>query len=423
VENDKRIQVSKVLLHAGRIAFLVYDLEEQQLISEISDYAWVQLNDRQNSPLTVEQGLRHIVEFQQYLLRKKVRLGAVSDEVIRGFRDENLKKVLFSRAHRGSSNHAKATVNLKLSRIYDWLVWLQNARRIPVGTVGHQGLVTTLVNAPAIRMVRGGRWIGSARKFPLLFKVSDSNAKHNAPATVVLDKHVSDLFNVFLSEHDPFVAHRNILFADIAESAGFRRGSICSLTVQQFNLNAIEASKGEFLVRPSRQKFGYTNTLAISLNLAFRRRQFIYDFLIPWTASRELPIETHEGKLFLSSKTGKPMTERAMTQLVSKGFRRLGLDKGIGPHSLRGKFASEEADRELMERKELGLDTSNLSIAAAVSMKLGQKDPMQFYRYASSSQARHARIARDGKQSELKALREEVIRLQATLDEKVKAGS
>lgn len=422
VKREVRLHISDFSLGAEGRGFLVYDLQEQQLVGEISDYAYVMLAERFYSRFTVEQGLRHLVEFWQHLLENKVRLHAVSDAVIKTFRDRNLAKVKASAAHRGSSNDAKATVNLKLCRIYDWLIWLQKERRVPVGTVGRMGLVTALMEAPPSKRMPGGKWLRTERKFPLLFRVAGGNAKHDVPTSVVMDEHIRALLSLFIERHEPYVAQRNILFIDIAETTGFRRGSICSLTVGQFELAAIERSKEEFLVRPIRQKFGYTNTFGIPLDLAYRIRQFIDDHWLPWVSEKKVGNAVHNGRLFLSAKTGGPITDRAMTQIVSAGFRELGLDKGIGPHRLRAKFTSEQSDHELAERKELGLDTSNMSIAAELAMKLGHTDPTQYYRYASSSQARQARIAREGRAAELKALRQENKDLKLSLEKRATRG-
>lgn len=404
------LHISRVL-SADRVAFLVYDISDERLITEISDYAETQLTRRSNSVLTVEQGLNHLVEFWGFLKARGIALGMISDQVIECFRDENFKKVQQSAAHRGQENHAKATVNLKLYRIYDWLVWLQENQRLPVGTIGLRGLVTLLVEAQtATTRVKGrsNRFASRERKYPLVYSIPDANAKHNAPATVVSEKHLSDLIAYFMSHPDRFLSQRNVLFIDIADAAGFRRGSICSLDERQFRQADIDKADGEFLVRPLRQKLGYAKTFAISLSLAYRIRQFIDDYWLPWVAERRIPASTHQHRIFLSAKTGRPVTDRRMTQVVSAGFRALGFDKGTGPHALRSKFTSETADNELADRLELGLDTSNWSIAAAMAPKLGHNDPTQFYRYASSSQSRKARIQRESRAAELKKLKEEV---------------
>jgi hypothetical protein len=400
--------ISRVPLGSDRLGFLVYDLSERRIISEISDYADVLQFTRQNSLLTVEQGLNHLVEFWRHLVAKNVRLGGVSDVVVEEFRDANYAKVLAAASHRGNPNAAKATVNLKLYRIYDWLVWLQKSRRLPVGTIGHHGLVTAIIDAQKAARPRGrSGWTQRQRKYPLLFKIQNANAKHNAAAAVVTESHVEELAKRLMAPQDSFVSQRNMLFADVADTAGFRRGSICSLDVRQFELDAIERAEGEFLVTPYRQKFGYMNTFGISIALAYRIRQFIDDYWQVWVRGRNLASSVHNHKLFLSRNTGRPITERAMTQIISAGFRAIGFDKGVGAHALRGKFTSEACDDELAERMELGLDTSNWSIAAAIAPKLGHSDPSQYYRYASSSQARQARIARDGRIAELKRLRVE----------------
>ncbi|MGM9515257.1 tyrosine-type recombinase/integrase [Roseateles sp. DB2] len=401
--------MSEVPVQEGCPAFLVYDLEKDCILRELTDYATYQIDERGNSSLTVGQGLHHLVEFWTFLQNEGTPLRSVSNATIRKFKAENFKKVKKSKAHRGGDDQAKKTVNVKLERIYQWIVWLQETGRVPVGTIGRRGLVVAIIESKVVRKRSGGRWVaGSEKKYPLLFKVGKRNAKHNAAGSVVTDKDVSDLMAYFSERFDPFVAQRNSLFADIAESAGFRRGSICSLRIDQFDMSEIETAEGEYLVRPPKQKLSYTKTFGIELALAYRICEFIENYWKPWVMEHKVLKSVHKNALFLSEKTGKPILERSMTQVISRAFRSLGFDKGIGPHILRGKFASTFVDEELAERRELGLDTSNRSIAAAAAMKLGHDDPDQFYGYASSSQARLARIAREGRLAELKALRDEV---------------
>ncbi len=411
-----RYVLSQVPVLDGRPAFLVYDLKKECIVRELTDYATYLIDERSNSPLTVGQGLYHLLEFWEFLLNEETGLHAISNATIRKFKVENFKKVRKSKAHRGGEDQAKQTVNIKLERIYQWIVWLQETGQVPVGTIGRRGLVIAIIESQFMRKPSGGKlFVRSGRKYPLLYKVSKRNSKHNAPASVVTEKDVSDLMAQFSERFGPFIAQRNSLFVDIAESAGFRRGSICSLRVDQFNLKEIEKADGEYLLRPSKQKLGYTKTFGIELSLAFRIWEFIENYWKPWVKENEVPPAVHKNALFLSEKTGKPILERSMTQSISRAFRLLGFDKGVGPHALRGKFTSTFVDEELAERRELGLDTSNRSIAAAAAMKLGHDDPNQFYRYASSSQARQARIAREGRLAELKTLREQVNSLQERL--------
>lgn len=414
--SSNRYVLSQVPVQNGRPAFLVYDIKEERIVREISDYATYLVDERNSSTLTVRQGLHSLIEFWTFIVSEGLNLRSISSHTIRTFRDRNFLKVRKSKAHRGGEDQAKLTVNHKLERIYDWIVWLQRTRLVPVGTIGRHGLVVAIIEATPVQKRRDGRWIrGGVRKYPLLYRVGRRNAKHNAPASVVTAKDVSDLMARFSERYGPFIAQRNSLFVDIAESAGFRRGSICSLTVDQFELCDIDKADGEYLVRPPKQKFGYTKTFGIELSLALRVREFIDNYWWPWVIENEVPAGVHKNAIFLSEKTGKPILERSMTQAISRAFRELGFDKGIGPHTLRGKFASTFADDELAERRELGLDTSNRSIAAAVAMKLGHEDPDQFYRYASSSQARQARIAREGRLAEMKTLHEEVKMLRERL--------
>lgn len=422
-----RFILSKFKTESRLIDFVVYDLKDKCVVHEISDYLQHMGDDSHLSGLTIEHGAQHLIEFWAFLEKKSCRLNAINNDIVREFRDANYAKVKASKAHRGSDDNAKVTVNQKLRRIYDWLIWLQRKNYLPIGTVGRHGLVSAIFDAnEGQKPLRRSRQRGSTANYPLLFRTRVTNARHHAPGSAVSDEHVSQVCAHFHEAHDSFVAHRNILFVDIADSAGMRRGSICSLRVDQFSIDALHKARGEFLVRPARQKFGYTKTFGIDLSLAFRIRGFIDDYWLPWIEAKGIPLSMHGGALFVSAKTGRPITERHMTQAVSAVFRTLGFPKGIGPHTLRGKFASTMADRELMERRELGLDTSNTSIAASLAMKLGHNDPTQFYRYAASSQARQARVARESKDAKFKALAAENEMLKKELakakDEKNRLG-
>lgn len=405
----------------GGVAFLVYDVVRGCIAHEISDYGLYLRFSRDNSILTIRQGLYALIEFCEYIERVRTTMNRVSDSTIGAFRDESFSKVRAAKSHRGGIEQAKITVNRKLERIYAWLVWQQETGKVPVGTIGYRCLVEAVVCAESTGKTKG-RWRSGTRKYPLLFKVQDRNAKHNAPGSVVTDEHMSEVLANVTSTEDPYLAQRNSLFIDIAESAGLRRASICSLTVSQFDLTSIRPDQGEFLVRPSKQKFGYAKTFGIELSLAFRVREFIDNYLRPWISDRKISREIHQDALFLSSKTGKPILERSMSQVVSWAFRKSGFEKGVGAHALRGKFASTYADEELAERRRLGLDTSNRSISAAVALKLGHNDPEQFYRYASSSQAKQARISRDRRATELETLRKEVEALKLQIIELESAG-
>lgn len=414
--SSNRYILSEVPVPDGRPAFLVYDLKEACVVKEITDYAIHLISERSLSLLTVRHGLHHLIEFWTFLVDCQVGMRGVSNHTIKTFRDRNYKTVRKSKAHRGGEDQAKLTVNRKLERIYDWFAWLQQTRVVPAGTIGSHGLIVANIDAPIVERGRGNRRASRGfRKYPLLYRVSRRNAKHDAPASVITTKDVSNLTAQFSERFGPFIAHRNSLFVDIAESAGFRRGSICSLRVDQFEFDEIARADGEYLVRPAKQKFSYSKTFGIELTLAFRIREFIDNYWLPWVKEHKVAKAVHRNALFLSEKTGKPILERSMTQAISRAFRTLGFPKGVGPHTLRGKFASAFADEELAERRELGLDTSNRSIAAAVAMKLGHDDPDQFYRYASSSQARQARVARESRLAELKTLRERVEALTSQL--------
>lgn len=79
------------------------------------------------------------------------------------------------------------------------------------------------------------------------------------------------------------------------------------------------------------------------------------------------------GRLFLSDKTGEPLTPAAVTKIFARARTALGLPVGVGLHAWRRAFAVRTMSSELEKRKRLGLNLPFTDIAAVVANRLGHE--------------------------------------------------
>ncbi|GAC1031681.1 hypothetical protein thsps21_25080 [Pseudomonas sp. No.21] len=179
---------------------------------------------------------------------------------------------------------------------------------------------------------------------------------------------------------------------EVANVVGLRRGSINSLTCSLF-LDSVAQSEGiddARLVPPS-QKFGYQNEYEFPFTLVSNVLQFISGPLKEFKEDLGITDKVTKDRIFLSSKTGKPLTDRAITDIFSKALREIGVSSG-SIHGLRRKYANDEIDKEINYRIEKGLDTSVASICAAVSFRLGHASPESLHPYVSARLQRRMKV-------------------------------
>lgn len=367
---------------------LVYDLQEKNLVVPLCDYAVYLQRYRGNSRLTLEQEIGHLRVFWSFLKSRNITFDKVDDKLLEEFRELAKSRAMQNPAHRGSVQAAERTVNAKLMRIYNWLVWLRDTGAGPSWLIGRVDcLVTsTLVSGERDR----GRSISDSRdRFPLLFNVADRSSKHRLPRVLPTEDTLTSAHRIFFDQaRDLHTAHRNCLLLDIASVTGFRRGSINSLTVDQFTgTDYVETRNGTVVIRPKKQKFGYGDTFEIPTFLHEQVKRFIIEHRNPFVESKCVKQSIHRGAVFLSNKTGAPLTDRSQTAIVSPVMRKLGLKKGSVLHVWRSKFAVEEVEKEYVDRKELELDTSPQSIQLAVSTALGHRHPESIRPYISAFEA------------------------------------
>jgi len=405
------IILSKVS-YAQSTEFICYDIGNMTILRNIVNYG-LAMKSRMLSTSTIEQELRHLVELENYLRARKLKIDSLNDENLALYRDNLLKKTISARSHRGVEEKSKITVNAKLRRIYHWLHWLQSSGMCRSNLIGPRGSVRSEVRQSSNRSLQTSSWkAANYYSTPLCFRTSFQNSSHVTPRQLPTERTVDDLHAYFFaSPSSNYLVYRNSLFIDIASRVGLRRGSINSLNTNQFLAEDIANSTDEFWITPSKQKKNYSNSFPIPKDLALQISSFIENQRAELIIKKRIKKTDHKGRIFLSERSGKPVTDRAMTQLIAKAMRSLGFEKGTSIHSFRGKFTSDAVDKEVETRLSAGMDTSSMSIAPAVAMRLGHKNPFQFLSYASAAQSKKARLERQEQESELSRLRSELNKL------------
>lgn len=369
---------------------IAYDLRSKKIIDEITDYSIWLLDVNRRDPKTIGQQLGHIARFWVYLRECGKSLTAVSDGTITQYMSRELKMVLSNSRSRGSERAAKSTVNQKISAILNWLLWLQNTGMCHERMIGPYKCRVTASPKKNVKDLR--HWApGQGIYSSLLYRdAGTSGAIPRADRNL----YVCTLRELERMTEWNFVSERDKIFLDIAMTAGFRRGSICSLTVNQFDAKQIRRTTAATMgLTPKVQKFKYENEFQVDTLLMLR----ILDYIEGPRASLlvALGLERSDlatnGHLFLSATTGKAMTDRAMTARISRAMRNAGAKKGMAIHAHRGLFAMEATESVMKQRLQIGADTSIESVAHQVAPMLGHKNVKSQFQYTAGEQGRIGR--------------------------------
>lgn len=369
---------------------IAYDLRANNLVSEITDYSLWLVDVNRRDAKTIEQQLGHIARFWVYLRELGRSLSAVSDEFLMKYMSRELVKVRSNSRSRGSERAAKSTVNQKISAILNWLLWLQSTGRCHDGMIGPHNCRVTASPGKGVRDLR--HWApGDGIYSSLLYRDAGTSGSIPRASREMFEGASAELERM---TDWKYVAERDKMFLDIATTAGFRRGSICSLTVDQFDAQQIRRTEATTMgLTPAVQKFKYENEFQVDTLLMLR----ILDFIEGPRASliaelgKERSALATIGHVFLSATTGKAMSDRAMTARISRAMRKVGAKKGMSIHAHRGLFAMEATESVMNQRLQLGADTSVASVAYQVAPMLGHKNAESQFQYTAGEQGRIGR--------------------------------
>jgi integrase len=383
-----------------------------RLILELIDYSIYLSRQCALSNLTVEVTIYNVVRLMSFCRENTLSLVDIDDVKIREFRDSEFVRLRDRICQRGSDKIQKRTVNSRLKSIYNFMFWYQEYRLGSKDLIGPSGCnIRSTINSTAGKSDRNRT---PKLLYPLLFPLSGAKSKHR-PVKAATGTVKEGMISHFNSLTDDYLASRNTLILDIADTLGMRRASINSLTCTQF-FAALENEEAlvDLVVVPSSQKFSYQFSYTFPFQLVSSVLQYIEGPRKALLGRLKVPTSVSQDRLFLSSKTGKPLTDRAITGFIASAMRLSGMPKG-SIHVFRHKFINDEVEREIMRRIELKLDTSIESIAAAVAIKVGHANPNSLYTYISDAFSRlDKKLPKDNK-SKIKYLEKEISELKRQL--------
>ncbi|ASL43706.1 Tyrosine recombinase XerC [Burkholderia sp. AD24] len=396
-------------------SFWVLSDDRARVIMPFLDYIIHCVDVLSLTPKTVEGRAYSLKKWYQFLVSKRKKALDATDDDIHDFRDKSVKRKAANSS--GDMRARRRTINLDLRNIYAYYAWLQSHSDYGKGRklLGpRECQITSSLSMPTDRSVRRSDRL----KHPLVFRNAGEHSKHRL-SFVPKETHRAALTEYFYETQASNIAKRNCLIFETAWIAGWRRGSILSLQVDQFSRECIQQAAESIDVRPPVQKFGYSNTFPVDLGLANR----IADYIEHERAEIMERTGSESNLIFLNNRTGKPLSETTVSCLFVAARNALGWPAGAALHSWRRGFTNAFIEREMDARLELGLDTSGETIAMSVAVALGQVSLSSQSAYIRDTQRRtrgtssfrdkleHARLA-----DENAALRAEIARLRQLLD-------
>jgi hypothetical protein len=388
----------------SRAYAVVYDLRLGDIVWSVVDYSIFLTETLQLDGKTVESAILAVVVYLRFLHdeglddphRRRFKLGAIdfgesTDIILKRFRDTEFGRVL----HRRNASHdelvAKKTVNSKLIHIYHFLFWLQNQGNLCfMGPSGFAVTSTLTETDIRIRRSRASRRPFSVGRYPLVFRRTGGNGRSINRYTATEDNK-KRLTEYFFQNFTEYVALRNILIMEIADTLGWRRSSINSLMCEQFAESRLESMDMRGLACiPSKQKFGYRDSFYVPPMLSIKIAAFINDTRASLLKEMDWKISSTEGRIFISARNGEPLSDKAISKIFSKAFAFIGAPRRACIKSFRTKFVNDAIGAETNARIALGLDTSSTSVAASVSMDLGHRNLESIKSYVDANQTRLA---------------------------------
>lgn len=390
----------------GRSYAVARSVNDNELINEILDYSIHLSRFRRLSSLTVESEIYHVSLFFKFMRGSGIPIYECDDAALLKFRDEDLRR-LSKTGHHAAERVFRRTVNARLRRIYSFLLWYKEqdcSRKYLIGPSG------CAVSCSLSESQQGARKYGRAA-YPLLLACAGSSSRHRI-AYESTDVHLKKLRSYFLRTCGAYAFHRNTMIMDVANILGFRRCSVNSLKCSDILKEFSKVNGGK--LTPSRQKFGYMKEFDVPFSLLSELVQFIEGPRLRFIEHGGFSELVTEDRLFLSARNGRPLTDRAITDIFSDALRVIGVPRG-SIHGIRRKYANEEIARETQLRLDVGLDTSVASVSAAVALKMGQSNPNSLHPYVSLTQQRLMADRVEGQQEKIRRLEAEVARLKAEL--------
>ena len=310
--------------------------------------------------------------FANFLLRERAKLYRVDDDILRRYRDDAYQAVIANPKSRGNSHQAHVTVNVKLRRVYDFIYSCQKRRLLPKKILGWQDC--QIQSSLPESETRGGDSDRSdRRKYPLCYQgVGEESRLHDGQHWATVEE-IGEIEDFFWKQDSAFAAERNVLMLRLAEIEGWRIESVNSLLLGQFSDEACKryAKNDCFAVGPPRQKLGRQHTFDMPWELAEHIRTYIGGSRKELLKSLGVTEDIAHERVFVSVRTGAPLTDRSCTEIFSTAFKAVGAPKGAGAHALRRYKSQLTAEEEIRFRLENKLSVAKEDVEKVVMETLG----------------------------------------------------
>lgn len=312
-----------------------------------------------------------LLAWLRFLDARKARWTDADNAKLREFKDCTLNRVKKSVRGKGDESAAKRTVNIQLKWIYRYYAWAERTERC--GTIlgpGEDAPIKSTLNMPSATSRRKRGLDENA--YPLLFTRLGNRSGAQYFASGQDKRKVAEV----LSEaNDPFIAERNLIILELSSRVGWRAGTMTFLEAGDFPAHPNEPMPGDGVpIRPSIQKGGYSDSFGVPLTLALRISRFT-QWRERWLNQRGWSEKEAKGRLFVSGKTGTPLGNKTITQLIGSAFRKIGVEagRGAGAHSFRRKYAEDSTRDDLSSRRAGGYSTAMEDVMHGTASRLGHR--------------------------------------------------
>lgn len=297
----------------------------------------------------------------------------IDDELLKKFKENSKAAVQKNSRSRGGELRPEQTTNIKLRQVYKFLNNSQKHYRLPARTIGLEVGCRVRSTLPLLDTQPSDFLNAERRKYPLCFDQNGGTGREDNSQYWATEADILGLEEHFWTSDDGYCCHRNTLLLRIAEQKGWRAASLNSLLTKQFSEQALaaQAHLDAFAIVPPEQKRGYVLTFKMRFELVHQVASYIAGPRAELLKGLRVGEDVAKGRLFLSATTGKPLSDRHISQLFSKGLRGLGRAKGAGSHSLRRYRAEADFDEEIEFRRTHGLSLAPEDVKRAVQTTLG----------------------------------------------------
>lgn len=321
---------------------------------------------------TVEAATYALLELIRFLFKNNLKISRFDDAMLTDLRQTIYKSVENNIISRGSPTAAKRTTNVKLRQVYHFLQWGQANRVLPHDSIGWSANCRVRSTLPE-SVTRGSPSdLQSKRLYPLLFRSVGEKGGLRDGQHWATDEEIAQMEEYFWRTNDYEVAVRNILFLRIEAHSAFRNESTNSLLIEQFSDAATKNRDSDvYRISPPKQKFDRDFDFSLEWPLVDRIREYIRfnrPELLKISGGDE---KRTEGRLFISSRTGAPLTDRAVGEILSDAFRAIGAPKGAGGHSLRRYRAVVQCKIVIARMRDYGLPPDRETVTREIMDLLG----------------------------------------------------